>query len=225
MNDHDDIWAVIPIKGFDDAKQRLSGAHPPAFRRQLAMTMAEDVLSAAVATPAITGVLVVTDDADAAALARRYGARVTDACADQGQTAAVTAAARLLADEGIATVLTLPTDIPGITVAELTQLTGLHRGHAYTIVPAHDERGSNAILCSPPTRVPFAFGNDSFAPHVASARALGIDPQIVPLERIGLDVDNPKDLAAFAAKNWPTRTTEFLHNAVEWQAHAMALGI
>jgi hypothetical protein len=33
------------------------------------------------------------------------------------------------------------------------------------------------------------------------------------LDGIGLDIDNPEDLLAFASRRWPTRTTEFLDRA------------
>ena len=69
----------------------------------------------------------------------------------------------------------------------------------FVIVPAHDRQGSNAILCAPPAHVPLSFGNHSFAPHLAAARRAGIEPCIVELPGIGLDIDSPADLAAFLA--------------------------
>ena len=65
-----------------------------------------------------------------------------------------------------------------------------------TIVPAHDERGSNAVLCSPPLVMPLRFGDDSFFPHLAAARAIGIEPTIVKLPGIALDIDQPLDIRA-----------------------------
>ena len=35
---------------------------------------------------------------------------------------------------------------------------------SFTIVPAHDDLGSNTIVCSPPDAVPLRFGEDSFYP-------------------------------------------------------------
>ena len=81
-----------------------------------------------------------------------------------------------------------------------------------TIVPAHDERGSNAVLCSPPMAMPLRFGDDSFLPHLAAARALGIEPAIVQLPGISLDIDHPADLQAFLQATPPmeTRTLRLL---------------
>jgi 2-phospho-L-lactate/phosphoenolpyruvate guanylyltransferase len=56
------------------------------------------------------------------------------------------------------------------------------------------------------------FGDDSFLPHLAAARALGIEPTIVKLPGIGLDIDQPRDLQAFrrATPHMATRTAAML---------------
>lgn len=214
MTDRQAIWAILPVKALDGAKQRLAGVFSPQFRRQLAAAMLTDVLAALAATSDLTGILVVTIDPDAKRLAEGFGARISSEGATSGQTAAVESAIRTLMAEKVGGVLTIPGDVPGVTSAELETLL---RGHApapsLSIVPAHDRRGSNAIMCSPADIIPLQFGNDSFLPHLDTAHRLGIEPNIVVLERLGLDIDNPEDLFAFAGKAWPTKTTEFLQNA------------
>jgi 2-phospho-L-lactate guanylyltransferase len=42
--------------------------------------------------------------------------------------------------------------------------------------------------------MPLSFGDDSFLPHLAAARAIGIEPTIVKLPGIGLDIDQPSDI-------------------------------
>ena len=66
------IWAVVPVKEFEGAKQRLSSALSPEERRALATTMLEDVLDAVSAVRELAGVLVVTLDPAATSLASRY---------------------------------------------------------------------------------------------------------------------------------------------------------
>ena len=93
--------------------------------------------------------------------------------------------------------LTVPGDIPRVISAEIAALIEAHRpAPSVTIVPAHDERGSNAMLLSPPLIMPLRFGDDSFLPHIASARAHGIEPTIVRLPGIALDIDQPEDVHA-----------------------------
>ncbi len=206
-----DLWAVVPVKERDRAKERLAPLLVPELRQALALVMLEDVLAALASTSGLAGILVVTVDADARPMARRYGAQVVEAGARDGHTGAVAAAARLLAREGRAGMLALPGDIPLVTAAEIDQIAVAHRrAPSFTIVPSHDEGGSNAIAVSPPDAVPLRFGVDSFFPHLRAAEAQGITPTVLRLPGIALDIDNPEDLAAFARRSAPTRTRAFL---------------
>ena len=189
------IWAAVPVKEFAGAKQRLSTLLTAAQRQALAAAMLEDVLAALIEAP-LAGIMVNTVDPLATDLARRYGAQVVTDGAHDGHTGAVTAMARILAAEGH-DMLTVPGDIPRVTAAEIGAVIEARRpAPSVTIVPAHDERGSNAVLCSPPLVMPLRFGDDSFLPHVASARALGIEPTIIRLPGIALDIDQPEDVHA-----------------------------
>jgi 2-phospho-L-lactate guanylyltransferase len=206
------VWAAVPVKEFVGAKQRLASLLSPAQRQALAAAMLEDVLAALADAP-LAGIMVNTLDPLAGELARRYGARVVTEGARDGHTGAVAAMARILAAEGRACMLALPGDIPRVTSMEIAAIVEARRpAPALTIVPAHDGRGSNAVLCSPPMVMPLKFGDDSFLPHLAAARALGIEPTIVKLPGIGLDIDQPQDLEALRAAipRMATRTAVLL---------------
>jgi 2-phospho-L-lactate guanylyltransferase len=210
------VWAVVPVKELTGAKQRLSSCLSPEERRALATAMLEDVLDAVSAVGELGGVLVVTVDPAATSLAGRYGARIVTEGARDGHTGAVTAAAHLLVREGRAGMITLPGDIPRLSSAEIAATLTAHRAApAFTIVPAHDDLGSNTIICSPPDAVPLRFGEDSFYPHLAAARACGIDPLIVRQPGIGMDIDHPADLVAFLKMSppVPTHTLAFLEQS------------
>jgi 2-phospho-L-lactate guanylyltransferase len=201
-----DIWAVVPVKEIEAAKQRLAPAVPADLRQGLALAMLEDVLAALAEARGLAGLLLVTIDPAARDLAARYGARCIADGARDGHTGAVMAAARRLAAEGRGAMLTLPGDIPLVTSAEIERLIAAHLpAPSFTIAPSHDEMGSNAILMSPPDAVPLRFGDDSFRPHLAAARTAGIAPTIVHLPGIALDIDNPADLAHFSHVGSRTR--------------------
>ena len=207
------IWAVLPVKELDGAKQRLSPFLAPPLRRALMQVMIGEVLEALTAARGLAGVMLATLDPWAAAEAARRGARVVTEGARDGHTGSVTAAARILAREGQGGMLTMPGDIPAVTAAEIEAVLAAHApAPAFTIAPAHDALGSNAVLMSPPLAVPLRFGEDSYVPHLAAARAAGIAPTIVQLPGIGMDIDHPADLAAFARlpQARGTRTLAFL---------------
>ena len=206
------VHACVPVKAFTGAKQRLSVFLSPAQREILAATMLEDVLAALAGATRLAGILVNTIDPRAAALAMRYGARVVTEGALDGHTGAVLGMARVLAAEGAGALLTMPGDIPRVTSAEVDAVvSSCLDAPSFTIVPAHDELGSNAVLCNPALAVPLRFGDDSYFPHLAAARHQGIEPTIVRQPGIGLDIDHPVDLRAFLrAPRKPTRTLTLL---------------
>ena len=206
-------WAILPVKELEGAKGRLSPALTPAQRVALMQVMIGEVLAALLGARGLAGVALVTLDPWATDLAHRSGARVLTEGARDGHTGSVTAAARALAAQGARGILTLPGDIPAVTPAEIEAVLAAHGdAPAFTIAPAHDELGSNAVAMSPPLAVPLRFGEDSYFPHLAAARAQGIAPRIVPLPGIGMDIDHPADLAGFARlpEAAGTRTLAFL---------------
>jgi 2-phospho-L-lactate guanylyltransferase len=206
-----DLWAVVPVKERVSAKERLAPMLAPEVRQALALAMLEDVLEALSATPGIAGLLVVTVDPEARLVAVRYGGRPIETGARDGHSGAVAAAARLLAAEGRSGMLTLPGDIPLVTPAEIAQLLAAHLpAPSFTIVPSHDEQGSNAIACSPPDAVPLRFGENSFYPHLQAAEARGIRPRVLHLPGIALDIDNPEDVMSFMRIDSPTRARAVL---------------
>jgi 2-phospho-L-lactate/phosphoenolpyruvate guanylyltransferase len=207
------VWACVPVKEFTGAKQRLASLLSPGQRELLAETMLEDVLSGLAGATLLAGILVNTVDPRASALAERYGARVVTEGARDGHTGAVNGMARVLAAQGNGALLTVPGDIPRVTAWEIDAVVASCRdAPSFTIVPAHDELGSNAVLCAPPFAVPLRFGDDSYFPHLQAARQHGIEPTIVRLPGIGLDIDHPVDLLAFmrAPPRRPTRTLRLL---------------
>ena len=212
------IWAVVPVKNTAAAKQRLGPVVPPRLRPELALAMLEDVLAALAAARGLAGRILVTTDPGAMALAARYGLECWANGAADGHTGAVTAAARRLAGEGKGGILTLPGDIPLVTSAEIERLLAAHRpAPSFTIAPSHDEKGSNAILMSPPDAVPLRFGDDSFFPHLAAAEARGIAPVVLHLPGIALDIDNPADLGHFSDLGSRTRAGLWLAQNNKWR--------
>ena len=211
MTKYSGIWAVIPVKELRNAKQRLAAVLSPETRQRLVLAMLEDVLRAVTAAPTLAGVVVVTVDADATALAERFGARVITEGAQAGHTGAVTSAQQMLSAAGAQAMLTIPGDVPLVTTGEISALLqAAAEPRCFCIVPAHDERGSNAVLCSPPDLVSLRFGDDSFVPHLGAARDAGVCPKVLRFPGIALDIDNPADVQTFLETASQTATRELL---------------
>jgi len=206
-----DVHAVVPVKNLGNAKQRLAGVLDRPARSALFLAMLEDVLEALAGATSLAGIVLVTRDEEAIALAEHYRADCLIEPENRGHTAAVEFAAEVLAARGAGALLQVPGDIPCVTAEEIEAVIEAHGpAPAVTIAPSRDHRGSNAVLCSPPEVFPFRFGDDSFHPHLAAAQAIGIEPTVVERPGIGLDIDTPDDLETFLASPSSTRAYRLL---------------
>ena len=206
------LWAVVPAKGFAHAKSRLMPLLSFDERRTLAAAMLADVLSTLTRAPCLAGVMVVTSERELVAIAREASAVViSDNGCEGTESAAVAAGAHRLADMGQDGMLVIPADVPLVTVDDVEAIVRRHHAApSVTLVPATRDRGTNALACSPPAAISCHFGDDSLRAHIETARAAGIDPRIVRLERVGLDIDRPDDLAEFLIRPSSTRSHAYL---------------
>jgi 2-phospho-L-lactate/phosphoenolpyruvate guanylyltransferase len=200
----------VPIKELNFAKQRLSGVTAPQHRARLAVAMATDVLETLRKVQGLTGVMVMTVDAEIKQLAHRLGAIVSDGSARNGHTVVVNAAGAFLEAAGCKAMLTIPADIPLVTATEVERLLSTYAAQpSVTLVASRDGNGTNAALCSPPTALSFAFGPGSFARRIALARGRGLEPRLVYAPGIALDIDTPEDLRQLLASTSNTHSRRY----------------
>jgi 2-phospho-L-lactate/phosphoenolpyruvate guanylyltransferase len=189
--------AVLPVKSFSKAKQRLGDAIGGSDRELLAAAMVGDVLTALSSVAQLDEVIVVTAEPVAADEAERAGAVVVHDPDEWGQSAAANRGidAALARDAGRA--LLVPGDCPALAPDEVARLLERHDDTpSVVIVPDRHGSGTNALLLTPPGAVEPSFGTGSFARHAARARAAGATVKVCELPSLGLDVDTPDDLAA-----------------------------
>jgi len=211
MSVNQGLWAVVPVKLFARTKRRLAPYLASHEREALARAMLADVLSALARTQSLAGIMVITGDADAAAMARAAGVFVLADAGNAGTAAAVTLAAAHLAAAGRDGMLVIPADVPLITSADVELIVAAHRAApSVTLVPASIDGGTNALACSPPGAVPICFGDDSLRRHREAARACGIEPKILTIGHLGRDIDRPDDLATFLLRPSPTQSYAYL---------------
>ncbi|HEX4107232.1 MAG TPA: 2-phospho-L-lactate guanylyltransferase [Solirubrobacteraceae bacterium] len=186
--------AVLPVKRFGEAKQRLGDALHADERASLAQAMVVDVLDALHATPALGALIVVTAEPSVAA-ALQDGATLVHDHLEGGQSAAASLGiARAIAD-GAERVVLVPGDCPALDPEELGALLGV-RGPGVTIVPDRHGTGTNALVLEPPDAIAPSFGPGSFERHLAAARAAGLPHRVQRPATLLLDVDTGADLQA-----------------------------
>jgi 2-phospho-L-lactate/phosphoenolpyruvate guanylyltransferase len=189
--------AVLPIKSFARAKQRLGESVGGGERRELAEAMVGDVLAALAAVPAIADVLVVTAEPIAARAAERAGATVVHDPEEAGQAAAALRGIDAAVGRGAERTLLVPGDCPALDADEVAGLlASAGAPPEVVIVPDRHGSGTNALLLTPPEAVAPSFGTGSLARHAARAASAGARVRVHELPSLALDVDTPGDLAA-----------------------------
>lgn len=183
--------AVVPVKHLTVAKSRLA-AYGDASRRALALAFAADVVTAALDCPAVARVLVVTDDAEAAAALGALGATVVPDDPDAGLNPALAHGADLLrAAEPSLGVVTLSADLPALRPADLAEALAAVPAGGRAFVADAAGTGTTLLAASAPASLSPTFGTGSRRRHLGSGAV-----ELPGTEALRRDVDTPEDLTA-----------------------------
>lgn len=209
MHDNGQTWALVPIKEFDRAKSRLSGALTAEQRAELAFCMASDVIDALRGSASIDHVACVGSGPHIAEFAARRGCTFIAESRSDDLSNHLDEAARQLADRGAQLLMIVPADVPMITSADVDALLAAHTG-GMTICPARRDGGTNALIIDPPTAIAFRFGEHSADRHVEAATAAGLAHRVLHAAAFEYDIDTPADLAALCQTGPRSQTGRYL---------------
>jgi len=201
---------LIPVKDLAHAKQRLAAVLEQPARTELAHAMLHDVLEAVAAWPNRPPVSLVTSYPFAMDLARQFQFEVIPDPANRSETDAIEIATQTCVARGVESTLVIPGDIPLIRADELEAILKGAPPEGSVLVPSAEGRGTNAAFRRPAALFPLRFGNDSFKPHLAAAKATGKPCIVLSLPGIALDVDNSSDLRQLAAAPGKTRAQRLI---------------
>lgn len=211
---------LIPVKNLSTAKQRLASLLSQPVRTELAQAMLLDVLEVLSAWQNCPEVSIVTSDPFARDLAHHFNFEVIADNANRSETDAIEMATGVCELRGVDYTLVVPADIPLIKAGELEKILEIAPEQGSVLAPAANGRGTNAAFRRPAGLFPLRFGNDSFKPHLAAARATGKACSVLSLPGIALDVDNPSDLRQLAAASGETRAQRM---ARQWDLGELSL--
>jgi 2-phospho-L-lactate guanylyltransferase len=159
-------WAlVVPVKRLSVAKTRLTRVAGEQ-RAALALAFAADTVAAALSSPSVGALLVVTDDPAAADLAASLGAEVIADLPDAGINAALSHGARQAAarwpELGVGA---LASDLPALRGTELTRALAAAAEHAAAFVCDAEGIGTTLLTARQVEDFGPRFGRRSRAAH------------------------------------------------------------
>src|SRR5436189_3720094 len=196
--------AILPIKSFNEAKQRLVPGVSAGLRRLLVQAMLSDVLVALRRADGLEAILAVSSDEDAQRIAGAYGALLLSDDGG-GHNGAAAKGIRYAVERGFERALLVPGDCPALDPAEVDAL--LDRPapeRSAFVVPDRHGTGTNALLLSPPDALEPSFGPGRCERHMGLAAAASVTCERAEVSTLALDVDTPEDLDQLRAL--PTKT-------------------
>jgi 2-phospho-L-lactate guanylyltransferase len=203
------IRALVPAKSLFEAKGRLASALTEAERRDLALAMLTDVVTALLKVPELDRVSVVSPDDDVLGLASSLGASpIAESANVRGINQALLRALSAMSPQPGALLVVLG-DLPEIDPADVRRLLAELPEHGAAAAPS-DDGGTSALAVRPPDAIDLRFGPHSFEAHREAARLAGAEFRAVPLPSLAHDVDSPDDLRRLASQQGATTTHELI---------------
>jgi len=198
--------AIIPVKRFARAKQRLLETLDRRQRAAVVKAMLADVLVAVTATESVERLILITGESRAERIAMDRARRVNTPIEvlrdpdDNGHSEAATLGIiRALALGAECTAL-LPGDCPLLDPGELEAALARMRPGRVAVVPDRHGTGTNALLLAPGDAIGPGFGEGSMERHRDRATRAGYEVAVESLDSLALDLDTPDDLAALATE-------------------------
>lgn len=206
------IFAILPVKSPQNAKQRLKGFLAVEQRETLARMLYKQTLAALCQGEGIDRVVVATSDAEIAEHARQSGVLVFEESEQVSHSVSADAACLRAMVMGASTALLVPIDVPTVTPADFSRLAAAsHLG--LTIVPSSDGTGTNALVRTPPDCIQSRFGPGSFRKHLDQALSKGLSADVLRLPGLMFDIDTPEDVAELLARSHECEVSSFLRAA------------
>ena len=199
------LWLIVPVKPFALGKSRLAPLLSAEERSTLARDLLMQTLKTVAAVKQLGGIIAISRDESALALARRCGASTLVETASPVQAAvdpeaglnhALRQARHVAVERGADAVLVLPADLPLLTPHDVEALIQLGADQNPCVVLAGSgDGGTNALLVRPPHVIDFAYGPQSLQRHKARAKAAGVAVHLLNSTGLALDLDSPEDWA------------------------------
>jgi 2-phospho-L-lactate guanylyltransferase len=203
------IFAILPVKSPQNAKQRLTGFLAVEQRETLARILYRQTLAALCQAEGIHRVVVATSDAAIAEHARQSGALVFEEDEQVSHSVSADAACLRAMHMGASTVLLVPIDVPTATPADFSQLAASARP-GLIVVPSSDGTGTNALVRTPPDCIQSRFGPGSFRAHLDQALSKGLPADVLRLPGLMFDIDTPEDVAELLSRSHECQVSSFL---------------
>jgi 2-phospho-L-lactate guanylyltransferase len=194
------MWAIIPARPLEEGKSRLAAVLTPTERKQLNDRFFRQTLETASVVVGRNRVLTVSRSQSLLEIAQSMGFPTLLEAAPHGLNEALAQAAHGVLNRGATGWVTVSCDLPFLIPDELRALIAAARdGDGMAIASDRAGAGTNALVMSADSAIPYRYGPDSFAAHSQAAARLGRRLPELRLAGLMFDIDTPDDLEQMEA--------------------------
>lgn len=214
----DNIYAIIPVSQFANAKTRLSPFLSPEEREKLLKAMLKDITIAL--KPVTDKIIIISKDEDVLAYAEELElttiieednpkTKNLKASDNSGLNIALKQAMKWSRTK-VRKVIILPSDIPLIGKTNIKLLINQAKKLDFIIVPS--KGGGTNTLITKPLAIDMKFGEFSFQKHIDEATKKKLNPMIHDSFYMALDVNTTEDLGEIMIHGNGTETKKYLES-------------
>ena len=204
------MWALIPINDFSGSLSRLSEHLNRDQRKEMTQILATQVIEALYSVRSIEKIVVLCNERQWLKSFDNQKIIILKDPEIKKLKAKITHAANWIQSQGANQMLYLSVDLPFVQEKDITKFITEHQG-GLSIVKAHKENGTNALILDFPAILEFQFGVNSFDKHLATAKAQKINTKIVEIKNLSLDIDTWDDLQEFKNNSMNTQFSNFIN--------------
>lgn len=211
------IFAIVPIKRFENAKTRLSSILDTDDRIRLSLLMLEDTLQILSAVHSVSQLITVSADKRVGEIAVKYGANFLLEEKERGVNSAVALADSYCMKKAADATMVIPHDLPLLDSTDISKACELAENESTCIVicPSLRYDGTNMLLRKPPSVIATFYDADSYNMHVKAAIRLGIPVKRLLSKGLMHDIDTPEDALEIMKEETVTaRSLEFIKSKI-----------
>jgi 2-phospho-L-lactate guanylyltransferase len=189
------LFAIVPVKRFENAKTRLSSVLDRDDRIRLSLLMLEDTLGVLTTSPSLTEVIIVSSDKRAEELATKHGALFVNEEIEKGVNSAVALADSYCIRKAAEATMIIPHDLPLLDESDISKAQEIAQNELQCIVicPSHRYDGTNMLLRKPPSVIATFYDSNSYNMHIKTATSRGVSIKYFFSKSLMYDIDTPED--------------------------------
>ncbi len=201
----DNIYAIIPVTQFKNAKTRLSPFLSPDEREKLLKVMLQDVTDAL--KKHVDKIFIISRDEDVLDYAKKLNVDTILENENSNLNKALTQAMKYCKGK-TRKIMIVPSDIPLIGKTNIKILLDASKNLDFIIVPAKGG-GTNMIIMKP-MAIHTRYEGFSYKEHVQAAERKKLNPQVHDSFFMALDVNTAEDLGEIMIHGEKTHTRKYL---------------